>query len=126
MMTPAFRVESASAESDRAIVMRRTTFLAVLCRITGFALVALGGLILCAQCAEWLSYGNWNTVSFRYVLGYFKIQLPVFLERGKPLDFSVSWALLVIGSLIAVLGRYFGSSRSGSSGSGASSKHIIS
>jgi len=98
--------------------MRRTTFFAVLCRITGFALVALGGLILCAQCIEWVSDGNWNTVSFRYVLGYFKIRLPVFFERGELVDFPVSWALLVTGSLIAVLGRYLGSSRSGSSGSG--------
>jgi hypothetical protein len=106
--------------------MRRTNFFVVLCKITGFTVVALGGLILCAQCTEWLSYGNWNPVSFLYVLGYFKIQLPVFLERVELLDFPVSWALLVIGSLIVVLGRYFRSSRGGPSGSDAPTKQITS
>jgi len=80
----------------------------VFCRITGVALGILGALVLSAQCAEWWSFGDWNAVSIRYVLGYFNILPQPLISTGyRLLDLPLSAVLLVAGGLIAALGgRY--------------------
>ena len=79
--------------------------LTIFCRIIGAACVVVGALVLAAQIAEWWRFGDWNTVSVRYVLGYFNIPgtLAFSSEYGS-LDFPVSLLFLGAAPLIALLG----------------------
>jgi len=89
---------------------------AIFCMITGFVIGALGVLVLLAQCAEWLSFGNWNPVPVMYAFDYFDIQLPHFISTASGIQkilygfragFShlpLSITLLGIGGLIAAMG----------------------
>lgn len=96
--------------------MPRGPLFTIFCMIAGFAIGALGALVLFAQCAEWWSFGNWNPVSIRYAFDYFEIQPPHFNSttlgiqkifnwlRDGFLNLPLSIVLLGIGSLLAAVG----------------------
>jgi hypothetical protein len=72
--------------------------------ITGFIIAALGTLVLFAQCMEWFSFGNWNSVSVQYAFGYFDIRVPHFISICfSRLPLSVT--LLVVGGLTAAVAK---------------------
>lgn len=80
--------------------------LTILCRISGAVCVILGVLVLAAQAAEWWSFGDWNTVSIRYVLGYFNILRASLISNEYGfLDLPISFLLIGSGALIALLGK---------------------
>ena len=84
--------------------------------ILGFAIGALGMLVVFAQCIEWWSFGNWNQVSVRYAFEYFTRQSPNFILtaldvprifnwlRDGLLNLPLSIVLLGIGGLITAIG----------------------
>lgn len=79
--------------------------LTILSRVIGAACVGVGALVLCAQIAEWWSFGDWNAVSVRYVLGYFNLlREPVTSSRYGLLDFPLNLLLIGGGILFALLG----------------------
>ena len=103
--------------------MPRQSLFTILCVIAGFAIGALGGLVVIAQCMEWLSFGNWNPVSVQYGLNYFAVHTPHFgstatgiwkivngLEHGL-LELPLSIVLLGIGGLIAATGAWHAQQR---------------
>jgi hypothetical protein len=94
-----------------------------ICFIAGFVIGTLGGLVLSAQCIEWLSFGNWNPVSVQYALNYFAIHAPHFVSPGTGIHKMFNWledgflelplsiVLLGIGGLSAAIGAKHGQQR---------------
>jgi hypothetical protein len=85
--------------------MPRRSLVAIFCITTGLVVGALGALVLFMQFAEWWSFGNWNAVSIRYVLGHFHIQFPDFISIV--LELPLCLILLGIGGLIVAIGRRY-------------------
>jgi len=97
--------------------MPRQPLFTVCCMIIGIVIGALGALVLFAQCMQWLSFGNWNSVSVRYAFDYFAIHPPHISTalgilkifnwlRDRLLDLPLSIVLLGIGCLIAAMARH--------------------
>jgi uncharacterized membrane protein len=75
--------------------------------LIGFLLGALGALVLVAQYLEWQSFGNWNAVSFRYVLVYFELQPPTFPSpEARVWDLPLSAVFIGTGGAIIMMGAY--------------------
>src|ERR1700733_281211 len=98
--------------------MPRQTLFSIICLILGFAIGALGMLVVFAQCIEWWSFGNWNQVSVRYAFEYFTRHSPNLILtasldiskifnrlRDGLLNLPLSIVLLGIGCLITAIGR---------------------
>lgn len=82
--------------------MLRKRPLTIFCSIIGAACIGVGALVLGLQIAEWWSFGDWNAVSVRYVLGYFSI--PVISGNYGLLDLPASLLFLSGGALVVLLG----------------------
>jgi hypothetical protein len=88
--------------------MTKRTLITIVCTGVGGVIAALGAIVIFIQLAEWWSFGNWNGVSIRYVLGYYKIQSPYFASpMFRFLDLPLSPMLLGIGVLIVTIGAKY-------------------
>ena len=87
--------------------MRARAVCSLFCLMFGFLLAALGVLVLLAQYLEWRSFGNWNSVSFRYALAYFDVQrLLLISPASRVWDLPLSAVLMGLGGAVATVGAY--------------------
>jgi len=98
----------AAGECSGGEQMTNRTLITMFCTGIGGVIAALGALVLFMQLAEWWSFGNWNAVSIRYVLSYYKTQSPHFASpMFRFLDLPASLMLLGIGGLIIAIGAKY-------------------
>jgi hypothetical protein len=84
---------------------------------TSIALITFGALVLIAQFLEWYNFGNWNSVSPRYVFEYFELRPVPHISMTSTLwDLPLSMILFVVGFIFSVIGVIFSTLRGDTEG----------